>query len=215
MNIFKNYFLSQNKLLWLLPIMLLILSFYIHYKMVMNNQIDFFSHTNEQARENILNGERSIFKTNLLVDLLIYVSQIVFVALSLNIGLLLFGYVKSFKDISFLVIKSSLALILIYLVSSVILFFNNDFFSFDALYGIESDFSLLRYVKEDTSVWLKNALEMFSLTQLLFILFLSSGFQYLMNWTYKKSLIWIFKTYGILFMLWMSFAIIMDLNFYQ
>jgi len=215
MIILKNYFLSQNKLLWLLPIAMLLLSFYIHYEMVMNYQIDFFRHTNGQTREGILNGELSIYKTNLFMSLLVYISQVVFVILSLNIGLLLFGYERPFKELSGLVIKSSPVLILIYFVSPATLFLSNDFFSFDALYRIESDFTLLRYVEKDSSVWLKNVLEMFSLTQLLFVLFLSLGFQYLMNWTYKKSLLWIFKTYGILFMLWMSFAIIMDLNFYQ
>lgn len=215
MIILKNYFLSQNKLLWLLPIAMLLLSFYIHYEMVMNYQIDFFRHTNGQTREYILNGELSIYKTNLFMSLLVYISQVVFVILSLNIGLLLFGYGRPFKELSGLVIKSSPVLILIYFVSPTILFLSNDFFSFDALYRIESDFTLLRYVEKDSSVWLKNVLEMFSLTQLLFVLFLSLGFQYLMNWTYKKSLLWISKTYGILFMLWMSFAVIMDLNFYQ
>ncbi len=215
MIILKNYFLSQNKLLWLLPIAMLLLSFYIHYEMVMNYQIDFFRHTNGQTREGILNAELSIYKTNLFMSLLVFISQVVFVILSLNIGLLLFGYGRPFKELSGLVIKSSPVLILIYFVSPTILFLSNDFFSFDALYRIESDFTLLRYVEKDSSVWLKNLLEMFSLTQLLFVLFLSLGFQYLMNWTYKKSLLWISKTYGILFMLWMSFAVIMDLNFYQ
>ena len=211
----KNYFLTQNKMFWLLPLAILILTFYIHYVIIMGYEIDFFRNANSQTREEILNGEIAIYKINFFMNLLVYISQVVFVTIGLNIGLLFFEYEKSLQEIGSLVIKSSIALILIYLISPLLLLYSDEALSFEKLYNIESDFTLSRFIEKDSPIWLKNVLEMFSFSQLIFVLTLSLGFKYLMGWTYNKSLIWVLKIYGILFILWVGFAIIMDLNFYQ
>ncbi|PKP43138.1 MAG: hypothetical protein CVT96_05470, partial [Bacteroidetes bacterium HGW-Bacteroidetes-13] len=157
----------------------------------------------------------AIYKINFFMNLLVYISQVVFVTIGLNIGLLFFEYEKSLQEIGSLVIKSSIALILIYLISPLLLLYSDEALSFEKLYNIESDFTLSRFIEKDSPIWLKNVLEMFSFSQLIFVLTLSLGFKYLMGWTYNKSLIWVLKIYGILFILWVGFAIIMDLNFYQ
>lgn len=113
-----------------------------------------------------------------------------------------------------LTLKSSIILTLIYLIIVVIFYFEK-LHTFNDLYNIETKFTLARFITDFDSTALKNMLEMFSLTQMVYLLFLSLGVKYLMNWDYKKAFLEVSKIYGTGFLIWLCFALIMDINYYQ
>ena len=87
--------------------------------------------------------------------------------------------------------------------------------SLEELYKVEFRYTLSRYLPDFSPIWSRNLLESFSITQVIYISLLSIGIKNVMNWNYKKSVLMVLKIYGVGFLIWHSFAVIMDLNFHQ
>jgi len=215
MNFLKHFFLYKNKLLLVLPLVLFTVAFYIHYEMVMNSQIRLYQHTNIDVASKFLDDERKYYQENLAGSSLLYILQLLGTVLSLNIGLLYFGDKVSLKKIGETVIKSSIVLVVVHLATPLFLYISQDFYNFDDLYTIEANYSLARFVDVFANTGLKNLLEMFSVTQVVFVLFLALGLKYLMALNYKTALKKVVKIYGLAFAIWMIFSLLMDLNFYE
>ncbi|MEZ4782023.1 MAG: hypothetical protein R2816_10840 [Flavobacteriaceae bacterium] len=215
MKILKYYFFNNSIVLLFLPIIVLIVAFTIHYTFIMNYLEDTFKYTNTIVKNEILDEEKTIFKMNLLGNTVIYIAQLIGVILCLNIGLLMFGYKFSFKKLCKTIVKSSIILTIIYLIIPIILYLNQSVYSFKSLYNIESNYTLLPLADNFTKTWLKRFLEMFSISQVFFLLLLSFGMSQLMHWTYRKALKKTSIIYVIGFLIWACFSITMDINFYQ
>jgi hypothetical protein len=179
----------------------------------MGYQEELFKYTNEATKSEILLDEYGLFKNNLLNNILVYLLQITGITLSLNIGLIFQGYKVNFHQILKIVLKSSIVLVLVYLAVPTILYFSENVYSFYDLYKIESNSTLVVFAKESTNTGVKNLLEAFSLTQIVFVGFLALGIKHLMVWTYKKALLKTAKIYGLAFILWLCFSLTIDLNF--
>jgi len=195
MYLLKTYFSSENKVLLFLPIIVFVIAFLLHYIMVIKIQSELFANTIESVREKVLNDEKVVFTDNLIGNSMVYVLQIIGITISLNIGFLFFNEKVKFKKIIALALKSSIILTLIYLIIATLFYFGN-LYTFNDLYNIETKFTLATFTKDFDSKSLKNMLEMFSLTQMVYLLFLSLGVKYLMNWDYKKAFLEVSKIYG-------------------
>lgn len=212
----------NNKTFWrkadwtlLLPFVIFVAAFVIHYYMVINFYENLYQYHDENVRAEIINDEKQVYNMNLIGNSILFAFVIIGTILSLNIGFLLFNYEFKFKDICVVVLKSSIIIALIYLLLPIIMAVETDIYSFEELYKIEFRYTLSRYLTDFSPIWLRNFLESFSITQVVYISLLTIGIKYIFNWNYKKSVLNVIKIYGVGFLLWHCFALIMDVNFHQ
>jgi len=214
--------MMNNKTFWtkadwtlLLPFVIFVAAFVIHYFMVINFYENLYQYHDENVRTEIINAEKQVYNVNLIGNSLLFLFVIIGSILSLNIGFLFFNYQFKFKEICTIVLKSSIIIALIYLILPIIMAVETNVYSFEELYKIEFRFTLSRYLTDFSPIWLRNLLESFSIAQIVYILLLTIGIKYSMNWNYKKSVLNVIKIYGVGFLLWHGFALIMDVNFHQ
>lgn len=212
-----NYKTFWTKTDWtlLLPFIIFATAFAIHYYMVINFYENLYQYHSQEIRDEIINTEKQVFNVNLIGNSLLLIFVIIGTILSLNIGFLFFNYQFKFKEICTVVLKSSIIIALVYLALPIIMFFSTSIYTFNELYNIETSFTLSQFLSDFPPIWLRNLLESFSITQLIYVLLLSVGIKYVMNWNLKKSVLNVIKIYGVGFLLWHSFALIMDVNFHQ
>ena len=214
--------MKNNKTFWtridwtlLLPFIIFVVAFVIHYYMVINFYENLYQYHSQEVRNKIINAEKEVFRINLIGNSLLFIFVIIGTILSFNIGFLFFNYQFKFKEISTVVLKSAIIISLVYLVLPIIMFFSTSIYTFNELYNIETSFTLSQFLSDFSPVWLRNLLESFSITQVVYVALLIVGIKKIMNWDYKKSAINVIKIYGAGFLLWHSFALIMDVNFHQ
>lgn len=183
--------------------------------MVINFYENLYQYHDENVKAEIINAEKQVYNVNLIGNSLLFIFVIIGTILSLNIGFLFFNYQFKFKGICTVVLKSSIVIALIYLILPIIISFETNIYSFEELYKIEFRYTLSRYLKDFSPIWLRNLLESFSITQVIYISLLTIGIKYVMNWNYKKSVLNVIKIYGVGFLIWHGFALIMDVNFHQ
>lgn len=212
----------SNKAFWtradwtlLLPFIIFVIAFVIHYFMVINFYENLYQYHSQDVRNEIINVEKQVFNVNLIGNSLLFIFVIIGTILSLNIGFLFFNYQFKFKDICIVVLKSSIIIAIIYLILPIIMVLETNVYSFEELYKIEFRYTLSKYLTDFSPIWLRNLLESFSIIQVLYVLLLTIGIKYVMNWNYKKSVLNVIRIYGVGFLLWHGFALIMDVNFHQ
>lgn len=214
--------MMNNKTFWtkadwtlLLPFVMFVTAFVIHYYMVINFYENLYQYHSQEIRNEIINAEKQVYNVNLVGNSLLFLFVVIGTILSLNIGFLFFNYQFKFKEICIVVLKSSVVIALIYLILPIIMAIETNVYSFEELYKIEFRYTLSTFLTDFSPIWLINLLESFSITQVVYILLLTIGIKYVMNWNYKKSVLNVIKIYGVGFLIWHGFALIMDVNFHQ
>ena len=197
------------------PLVLFVLSFGMHYLLIMGYQETLFEFHEEGVRQEILDSEKEVFKWQILGSALTLALQLTGTLLAMNIGLLFFDHVFRFKDLLGAVVKSATVLVFPYLLFPITMALAGKVYTFNTLYEQERVFSLLRYLNHDIPVWLQNLLGSISLFQLAFVLALSFAIKRMMDWGLAKGLVCVLRSYGTGFALWQVFALFMDINFYE
>lgn len=210
----KKFWIKEDWMV-LLPLLIFVIAFNIHYFMVMGYHENLFEYHEYAVKEGIFQVQKEVFKINLIGNGILLIFIIIATSLTLNIGFIFLGYKLKFKEICIMVLKASTVVSLVYLALPIIMFFKTEIYTFDYLYNLEFEYTLARFLPDFSPVWLRNLLESFSICQIFYISILALGVKSLMNWNIEKSLLTVLKVYGFGFLIWHSFALIMDVNFHQ
>jgi hypothetical protein len=212
----------NNKTFWTksdwtltLPFLVFVASFTFHYYLVINFIENLYQYSTQEVRDKMINDEKLIFNINLIGNSLLFLFIIIGTILTLNIGFIFFGYEFKFKEVCTVVIKSSIIIAMVYFILPILMYFETEIYTFESLYKIEVKYTLAKNLPDFSPIWLSNLLESFSICQIVYVALLIVGIKNVMKWNYKKSILNIIKIYGIGFLIWHSFALIMDVNFHQ
>jgi hypothetical protein len=198
-----------------LPFIIFSCAFILHYHLVINFFEEVYHNHPDQIKDEIINIEKEIFFVNLTGNGLLLILTIIGSIISLNIGFIFFDFKFKFKELCYVVIKSSVVLVSIYLLLPIILIFQTNIYSFEDLYKIETNLSMAVFLSEFAPAWLRNQLEFISISQLFYVIVLVLGIKQIMDWNSKKATINVLQIYGTGFLIWNLFVLIMDVNFHQ
>ncbi len=203
----KKYFKVDTRIILLVLILIEFLFNIVLKNMMLSEKVLYQTLASEMTLEQIETGLEASQSFSWVLYLLLPISiilSIVVISLCLNIGALLLSYKISFKSIFGVVTKA----FILFSISKLILL------GMLGIWGMERwgdlayipSFSIYDLVDKDAiAQWMVYPLQMISIFQLLFILLIAMGLNYILKKGVRHWVIFTLCTYGLAIIIWVSF----------
>lgn len=194
--------------------MVVIVVFGLQYYLVASYIDEMFQYNSVEVRNDAMNNELKRFKLYLIENFIFLSLQSVAMLLCLNIGFLYFKFKVSFKNIFNLIVLSFIAIILNQFLLISIIKWNNWTISTNSIKSASEKFNLGNYINvEKIGPWLKLSLTSINLEQIIVLVLLTIGIHRILKLSFKKAFSIMLRTYGLGILLWLVFAMVMEMNF--
>ena len=195
-------------------LILIVLSFSLQYYLITSYIEEMFQYTAIEVKKEVMNNEVTRFKDYLINNFIILFLQSLGMFICLNIGFLYFKIKTSLRNILNLVTFSFLSVVINQFLVIAILKLNNWTFTMNSINFASEKLNIVNYMSAEKIVpWIKLSLRSVNLSQFLIILILGIGINKITKINYKRAFSITTRTYGLGFLFWFFFAIVMEMNF--
>ena len=204
----------KNKLSNTLILLLLLAVFIFQYYFIIDYFNEIFQYTTEEIKNIAINDEINKFQFYLLEMFVFLLLQSIGMFLCLNIGLLYLNIKFNKNELIRLIIISFCSIIFSETLIMLIIKLNNDVYTVASVTYTSEKFNLISYLNLDNIFpWIKLSLSSININQFLVFIFLGIGMHKILKVNYVKAFLITIKTYGLGFLLWFVFAMVMEMNF--
>ncbi|MEA3318145.1 MAG: hypothetical protein U9R54_09325 [Bacteroidota bacterium] len=216
MKILQKYFRTNNWIILLILAIIYVVSLNIEFKFVFTDDFYFQSFKNQDS-DNIMNfmlKDREVNWINYLYIPVIIIIPTILISLCFFVGTIFNNIKISFVKIFSISLKSQIIFAINYLVSVILKcsgLIERNYNNINNNYDFQS--ARLFFRNEDVPYWLIYPLQCINITEIIYILFLSIGIQFILKIKYFNAIKFTALYYGIGLIFWIIFSVFLQTIF--